>query len=305
LLPNRKELTLLLLAIPLRVVKKAVIMHFYKFHIGDYMSHTRHLSHYEDLAYRRLLDFYFLHEQPIKHRDAARHIGMKDHEEDVLTVLNEFFLSTENGFINVRADKEIAEFRKHQAVSAYGAFIRDNPTLKNLVNKEDFIFHYLASSIDVYIGTLRGNDVPIKDTSSGDDAPLTTNHKPLTIIKERATSVAPPEGVSDSVWQEFKTLRKAKKAPITQRAIDAITNEANKAGWTLEKALEECVVRGWQAFKADWVATKANPADIVRLTVPSKNEPDPALEKIKADALKAAPIPLEVLAKMAELRRKA
>ena len=110
-------------------------------------------------------------------------------------------------------------------------------------------------------------------------------------IQKRTTSVAPPEGVSDSVWQEFKTLRKAKKAPITQRAIDAITSEANKAGWTLEKALEECVVRGWQAFKADWVATKANPADIVRLTVAPSNEPDPALEKIKADALKAAPMP--------------
>ena len=126
-----------------------------------------------------------------------------------------------------------------------------------------------------------------------------------TETKKKATSVAPPEGVSDSVWQEFKTLRKAKKAPITQRAIDAITIEANKAGWTLEKALEECVVRGWQAFKADWVAKKGNPADNIRLTVPPSNEPDPALEKIKADALKAAPIPLEVLAKMAELRRKA
>lgn len=124
-----------------------------------------------------------------------------------------------------------------------------------------------------------------------------------TKTEKKATSVATPVGVSDSVWQEFKTLRKAKKAPITQRAIDAITIEANKAGWTLEKALEECVIRGWQAFKADWVATKANPADIVRLTVPSKNEPDPALEKIKADALKASPIPLAVLQKMAELRR--
>ena len=112
-----------------------------------------------------------------------------------------------------------------------------------------------------------------------------------TKTEKKATSVATPIGVSDSVWQEFKSLRKAKKAPITQRAIDAITIEANKAGWTLEKALEECVVRGWQAFKADWVAKKANPADIVRLTVPMKNEPDPALEKIKADALKAAPMP--------------
>jgi hypothetical protein len=126
-----------------------------------------------------------------------------------------------------------------------------------------------------------------------------------TETKKKATSVAPPEGVSDSVWQEFKSLRKAKKAPITQRAIDALTNEANKAGWTLEKVLEECVVRGWQAFKADWVATKANPADIVRLTVPSKNEPNLALLKIEEDAKKAAPIPLEVLAKMAQIRGRA
>ena len=125
-----------------------------------------------------------------------------------------------------------------------------------------------------------------------------------TETKKKATSVAPPIGVSDSVWQEFKSLRKAKRAPITQRAIDAISSEAQKIGWTLEKALEECVVRGWQAFKADWVV-KPNPADIVRLTVPSKNEPDAALEKIKADDLKAAPIPLDVLVKMAELRRKA
>ena len=102
-------------------------------------------------------------------------------------------------------------------------------------------------------------------------------------IQKRTTSVATPVGVSDSVWQEFKSLRKAKKAPITQRAIDKISEEANLAGWTLEKALEECIVRGWQAFKADWVAKKGNPADNIRLTVPPSNEPDPALEKIKAD----------------------
>jgi hypothetical protein len=35
------------------------------------------------------------------------------------------------------------------------------------------------------------------------------------------------------------------------------------------------------------------------------NEPDPALEKIKADAKNAAPIPFEVLARMAQIRQKA
>jgi hypothetical protein len=65
----------------------------------------------------------------------------------------------------------------------------------------------------------------------------------------------------------------------------------------------------WDATWRNWVrntkALKANPADIGRLTVPSKNEPNLALLKIEEDAKKAVPIPLEVLAKMAELRRKA
>ena len=96
-------------------------MHYYQFHIGDYKSHTHHLSLLEDLAYRRLLDFYFLHENPIKHRDIARQIGMRDHEEDVMTVLNEFFLSTPEGFVNPRADKEIKQYKEFAEAGKRGA----------------------------------------------------------------------------------------------------------------------------------------------------------------------------------------
>ena len=96
-------------------------MHYYQFHIGDYISHTRHLSLMEDLAYRRLLDFYFLHENPIKQRDIARQIGMREHEQDVLTVLNEFFLSTDEGFVSPRADKEIKQYKEFSEAGKRGA----------------------------------------------------------------------------------------------------------------------------------------------------------------------------------------
>jgi len=73
---------------------------------------------------------------------------------------------------------------------------------------------------------------------------------------------------------------------------------------------------GQKGVKLDWFATwrnwvrntnapKQNPADIVRLTVPSKNEPDPALEKIKADEKKAAPLPDHIRQAMNALRSKA
>lgn len=284
-------------------------MHFYKFHIGDYMSHTRHLSHYEDLAYRRLLDFYFLHEQPIKHRDAARHIGMRDHEEDVLTVLNEFFLSTENGFVNVRADKEIAEFRKHQAVSALGAFIRDNPSLKGIVSKEDFVHHYLNGSVDDYINTLRANDVQVMGTSSTDDAPLTNNHnhnhnhKP---IREKATEVAfvVPDWIPKETWDEFLEMRKRIKKPPTDYAKKLLVAKLDKfrsVGQDVKQVLEKSITSGWQ----DVFEIKTNPADNIRLTIPASNEPDPALEKIKADAKVTRPPSLADLERMAQLRKKA
>jgi uncharacterized protein YdaU (DUF1376 family) len=256
------------------------------------MSHTRHLSLLEDLAYRRLLDFYFLHEQPIKHRDAARQIGMREHEEDVLTVLNEFFLSTDDGFVNPRANKEIQEYKAHQGTSAYGAFIRDNQSLKSVVQKDVYIQHFTNGTLDTYINTLRTQDVPIMSTSSIHDAtinhkPLTNNHKPK---RESATSVACPPDVSQQIWGDWVSLRKSKKAPITQTVLNGAIAEAKILGWPLEKFLAEWCSRGSQGLKAEWIV-KPNPADKVRLTVAPSNEPDPQLLKIIEDAKKAAPMP--------------
>jgi glucan-binding YG repeat protein len=204
---------------------------------------------------------------------------MRSHTESIAIVLQEYFERTDDGWIHHRANKEIAKAGdKSEKASA---------SAKARWSKKD------------------ANALPTQSDSNATHNTLhitqDTEHK----TQKKATVVATPVGVSDSVWQEFKSLRKAKKAPITQRAIDKISEEANSAGWTLEKALEECIVRGWQAFKAEWVAKKTNPADNIRLTVPPSNEPDPELEKIKADDKKAVPPSLEVLAKMAELRRKA
>lgn len=88
-------------------------MHFYSFNIGDYASHTRHLSHMEDLAYRRLLDLYYLHEQPLNEcsTTVARLINMRDFEKEVQLVLEEFFtLEDGRGWVNLRADAEVQKY---------------------------------------------------------------------------------------------------------------------------------------------------------------------------------------------------
>ena len=206
-------------------------MHFYQFHIGDYKSHTHHLSLIEDLAFRRLLDHYYLHEAPIKQRDIARQIGMRDNEQEVLTVLNEFFVSTEKGFVNPRADEEIAKYRKFSEDGKKGAAKRWHKDSNGEANSPP-------------------NATPI---ATNNQEPITNNHKP---IKDKATVVATPDGVSSSVWDDFVKHRKTKKAQVTQLVIDGIQKEADKAGFTLEDALKETVLRNWQSFKAEWVETK-------------------------------------------------
>ena len=98
-------------------------MHYYQFNIGDYASHTRHLNLLEDLAYRRLLDIYYLQERPLNVGVAsvARQINMRDHEVEVKAVLEEFFELTDEGWINRRADQEIAKYQEFIAAGKRGA----------------------------------------------------------------------------------------------------------------------------------------------------------------------------------------
>lgn len=204
-------------------------MHYYQFNIGDYKSHTNHLDLLEDIAYRRLLDLYYLHERPLNASVAAvaRQIGMREHEDRVKSILEEFFHSSEEGWINPRADREISHFhsKKEQASRAGKASAERRSN---------------ARSTDVQ---------PNKKQE-------TINNKQET--KNTATAVAPPDGVSPEVWAEFVKQRKNKKAQITGLVLMGIQREADKAGWTLENALKEVVVRNWTSFKAEWVVEKNN-----------------------------------------------
>ena len=88
-------------------------MNFYPFHIGDYAAHTRHLSFMEDLAYRRLIDQYYLDECPLKGEPSliARRIGMSDFSSDVEYILETFFDKENDLWVSKRCDDEIAKYR--------------------------------------------------------------------------------------------------------------------------------------------------------------------------------------------------
>ena len=92
-------------------------MNYYPFHIGDYRSHTAHLTRMQDLAYRRLLDLYYMHERslPADPVQCARRIGMSDCLDDVRVVLEDFFVLDEIGHHNKRCDEILHAARRPSA----------------------------------------------------------------------------------------------------------------------------------------------------------------------------------------------
>jgi uncharacterized protein YdaU (DUF1376 family) len=88
-------------------------MHYYQFNLGDYASHTQRLSPIEDLAYRRLIDFYYLHERPPSGEPdfVAREIGLREYVEEVEYILDKFFDRKADCWVHRRIEKDIQAYK--------------------------------------------------------------------------------------------------------------------------------------------------------------------------------------------------
>lgn len=219
-------------------------MNYYPFHIGDYIAHTRHLSPMEDLAYRRLLDAYYLAERPLNgcSTTLARRVGLSDHADAVEAVLREFFERDDasDSWVSRRADEEIRAYNKKRKQCSDAG----------------------VASVKARGGTRAERTLNDRSTAPGTDVePTRTRTRTSTTAR-----VARPDGVSESVWDDFLKLRKAKKAPLTEAAWKAILGEIAKAGWLVAPAIEECLVRGWAGFKAAWVDPTRNGKPAKRVT---------------------------------------
>jgi len=206
-------------------------MHYYKFNIADYRKDTGHLSTIEHGIYRQLIDWYYLDEQPIPEETqmVIRRLRLGSDEVKFLqNVLSDFFVLGKTGYTHKRIQVEIKDYHEQAEKNQRNGKLGGRPKKTQSVI----------------------SGIPEVSQNNLNHKPLTTNHKP---IKEKATVVATPIGVSDSVWQEFIAHRKSKKARVTQLVIDGIQQQARIAGWSLEDALKETIVRNWQSFKADWV----------------------------------------------------
>lgn len=59
-------------------------------------------------------------------------------------------------------------------------------------------------------------------------------------------------GVSKQASDDFIDFRKQARRPLTITAVNRLVNEANKAGLTVEQAIEYALFKGWHSFTANY-----------------------------------------------------
>ena len=246
-------------------------MNYYPHHINDFNSATRHLNRLERSIYRDLIELYYETEQRLTRDLAAlcRKILARSNEEAtaVEQTLNEFFTETPTGWFHSRCEDEIERYRNNNSQKAEAG----RASAAKRQEKKQRAANGDSTDVERTLNVCTTDEQRNSNVTPTNQEPITNNHKP---IKKKTTSQPDkPVDVSDSVWADFLEIRKAKRAPITETALQQIRAEAEKAGISLQTAFEHCCSRGWQGFKADWLLAEQNVRPNVRLVANGGSNP--------------------------------
>lgn len=209
--------------------------------------------------------------------------GTRDNQVILEGLLEMFFILDEQNqcWHHSRCDKEIEHYRQQLTTASKAG---KASALKRAMNKN-------PTSVEQ---ALNERSTEVQPTNN--QQPITKNQD-----KNKRGSRLPQDFFFPKEWCDF--LVEQRPELNAQKTFDQF-----KDYW-ISQAGQKGVKLDWFATWRNWVrstnAPKQNPADIVRLTVPSSNVPDPELEKIKSDEKKAAPMPDHIRQAMEALRRKA
>ena len=219
-------------------------MHYYQFNIKDYKAHTDHLSLMEDLAFRRMLDWVYLHEKPlpINPTEIAKRVLMPTHCESIEFILSEFFELIEDGYVNRTATDNIDSFKAKSEKASKSAKVRWD-------KKPD------------------ANDMRTHTEGNANNKPLTINNKPLTTnqLKDKDLPAIAEEFVFKLPTNKLDvfylvTIEEINNYKSTYQAVDI--NQQYKAiiSWLSTNSRNRKTKSGMPRFINSWLSKAQNSA---------------------------------------------
>lgn len=206
-------------------------MHYYSHHIGDFSRDTSNLDDHHLATYMRMLWAYYADEKPFSDDCEGIAFAVRSDEKTVRRLLSHYFVLGDDGWRHKRCDKEIAAYHGKAEKARQSANARWN----------------------------NANAMRTHSDRNANEQFLDANQEPITKNQEEAKKKSPakpamsliPE-VPEKLMRDFLAIRKAKKQPLTETAVEGIRREAGKAGISVEHAIKICCENSWAGFKASW-----------------------------------------------------
>lgn len=203
-------------------------MNYYPFHIGDYKAHTAYLTPMQDIAYRRLLDLYYLQERPLPGDPAAcaRQIGMREHLDDVRLVLEDYFHLEDGLYRNARCDRVLEDWSDKQEKSRRAGEASGRARTKRVKVSTD-----LLTELSTEVASETASAAPERPFNArSTDAQHLLNERSTDVeqaLNQKGTPVEHPLNErSASVEQTFNTRSTDVEHPLNERSTNQkpITN---------------------------------------------------------------------------------
>jgi len=212
-------------------------LNYYQKHIGDFNNATRHLSRIERSIFSDSIELYYDTEKPLVSDivKLARLLLVTTTEEKTALklILDEFFVLKKVGYFNKRCCEEIEKYqgyidqksRAGKASAKLRSLARPTPVEQSLNIRATNHYH-------------KPLPLPIKTKT------IEKTFQPLA----RLLSL----NVETQIAKDWLAIRKAKRKPLTETALNKIINQAKKGGYTLQAALTISCEEGWAGFDPSW-----------------------------------------------------
>jgi uncharacterized protein YdaU (DUF1376 family) len=239
-------------------------VNYYPHHIGDFNAGTVRLSQLERWIYRDMIEVYYDTEQPLPAdlNAVCKKIGARGDEQRAIVqeLLDDKFTLKDDGYHHARCDAEIAEYHAKADVARENGKKGGRPKKANQNPEKPSGF--LSGS---YPDAMRNPD---ETGSQANQEPRTNNQEPVTKDKDTARSSSASasrfdarkwladRGVDDQHITDWFAARAKKRLPNTLTAFQRTVSEAEKAGVSLNEAIEHCAARGFAGFNADMIQSR-------------------------------------------------
>ena len=216
-------------------------MHYYPHHIGDFTRDTARLSDAQCMAYLRMIWAYYDTEKPLPDNPESLAFQLGTTPELVRQILQHYFVLTNGVWVHARCEAVIAEYHAKSTKARDSA----NARWKN------------ANAMRTH--TERNADAPKNDANQ---EPITKNQIDIgdataPLPKTVTVKMLVSEGVEKQIAEDWLTLRKAKRLPLTHTAWADTKAEGEKVGLTPAHTVAHAVSSNWAGFKASWYAKES------------------------------------------------